>query len=44
MYVNGMGFRGIERLTKVHHTTAIDFGEARGTQLLDAYKLELLGR
>ncbi|NET79435.1 MAG: hypothetical protein F6K60_27020 [Okeania sp. SIO1F9] len=23
MYVNGMGFRGIERVTGIHHTTVI---------------------
>jgi len=25
MYLNGMGFRGIERVTEIHHTTIIDW-------------------
>jgi transposase-like protein len=25
MYVNGIGFRGIERVTGVHHTTVINW-------------------
>ena len=37
MYVNGMGFRGIERVTGVHHTTVITWVEQVGELLPDAY-------
>lgn len=37
MYVNGMGFRGIERVTVVHHTTVITWVRQVGEQLPDAY-------
>jgi transposase-like protein len=30
MYVNGMGFRGIERITGVHHTTIINWVKSVG--------------
>jgi transposase-like protein len=35
-YVNGMGFRGIERCTGVHHTTVIHWVKQLGNQLPDA--------
>ncbi len=37
MYVNGMGFRGIERVKGVHHTTVITWVKAVGNLLPDAY-------
>ena len=37
MYVNGMGFRGIERVKKVHHTTVITWVKQVGERLPDAY-------
>ncbi len=37
MYVNGMGFRGIERVTGVHHTTVIAWVKQVGANLPDAY-------
>ena len=37
MYVNGMGFRGIERVTGVHHTTVISWVKQVGSHLPDAY-------
>jgi transposase-like protein len=37
MDVNGMGFRGIERVTGVHHTTIITWVKQVGTKLPDAY-------
>ncbi len=40
MYVNGMGFRGIERVTGVHHTTVIYWVKQVGEQLPDAYDPE----
>ena len=33
MYVNGMGFRGIERVTGVHHTTVINWVRQVGERL-----------
>ncbi len=36
LYVNGMGFRAIERVTDVHHTTVIYWVKQRGAQLADA--------
>lgn len=38
MYVNGMGFRGIERVTGIHHTTVIRWVKLVGEQLPDAYE------
>jgi hypothetical protein len=35
LYVNGMGFRGIERVTGVHHTTVINWVRQVGKQLPD---------
>ena len=40
MYVNGMGFRGIERVTSVHHTTVIYWVKQVGECLPDAYAPE----
>ena len=37
MYVNGMGFRGIERVKGVYHTTVITWVKAVGNLLPDAY-------
>ena len=42
MYVNGMGFRGIERVTGVHHTTVITWVKQVGTLLPDAYSPETI--
>lgn len=38
MYVNGMGFRGIERVKGVHHTTVITWVKQVGERLPDAYE------
>jgi len=40
MYVNGMGFRGIERVTKIHHTTIINWVKQASELLPNAYELE----
>lgn len=40
MYVNGMGFRGIERVTGVHHTTVITWVKQVGKRLPDVYDPE----
>jgi transposase-like protein len=37
MYVNGMGFRGIERVKGVHHTTLITWVKQVGERLPNAY-------
>jgi hypothetical protein len=37
MHVNGMGFRGIERVTGVHHTTVITWVRQVGELLPNAY-------
>ncbi len=37
MSLNGMGFRGIERLTGVHHTTVLYWVKLVGENLPDAY-------
>jgi len=37
MYVNGIGFRGIERVTGVHHTTVINWVRQVGEGLPFAY-------
>ena len=37
MYVNGNGFRAIERVTGVHHTTVISWVKQTGSLLPDAY-------
>ncbi len=36
MYVNGLGFRAIERVKKVHHTTVINWVKQVGNSLSDA--------
>ena len=36
MYVNGNGFRAIERVKKVHHTTVINWVKQVGRSLPDA--------
>ena len=41
MYLNGMGFRGIERVTGVHHTTVINWVKQVGELLPDAYDPEV---
>ena len=40
MYVNGMGFRAIERVKGVHHTTVITWVKQVGELLPDAYDPE----
>ena len=40
MYLNGMGFRGIERVTDIHHTTVINWVKQAGKNLPDAYQPE----
>jgi hypothetical protein len=40
MYVNGSGFRAIERVTGVHHTTVITWVKQIGQLLPDAYAPE----
>ncbi len=35
MYLNGMGFRGIERVTKIHHTTIIDWVQEAEAKLTE---------
>lgn len=42
MYVNGMGFRGIERVKGVHHTTVITWVKQVGELLPDAYAPETI--
>jgi len=41
MYVNGMGFRAIERVKNVHHTTIINWVKQVGTLLPDFYDPEI---
>lgn len=36
MYLNGMGLRGIERVTKIHHTTVINWIKDAKIKLPDA--------
>ena len=40
MYLNGMGLRGIERVTGIHHTTVMHWIRAAGRQLPDAPEVE----
>jgi insertion element IS1 protein InsB len=40
LYVNGMGFRAIERVKQVHHTTVITWVRQAGQQIPDAYEPE----
>lgn len=42
LYVNGMGFRGIERVKDVHHTTVINWVRQVGEHLPDAYEPEIV--
>ena len=42
MYVNGMGFRAIERVKNVHHTTIINWVKQVGELLPDFYNPETL--
>jgi transposase-like protein len=35
MYLNGMGLRGIERVTDIHHTTVMGWVKAAGLNLPD---------
>ena len=41
MYLNGMGFRGIERVTGVHHTMVINWVKQVGDLLPDSYNPEI---
>jgi insertion element IS1 protein InsB len=40
MYLNGMGLRGIERVTEIHHTTIMRWIREAGHQLPDAPEAE----
>ncbi len=40
MYLNGMGLRGIERVTDIHHTTILHWVRAAGLSLPDAPESE----
>ncbi|BAQ61880.1 hypothetical protein GM3708_3506 (plasmid) [Geminocystis sp. NIES-3708] len=40
MYVNGLGFRAIERIKGIHHTTIINSVKAVGELLPDSYNPE----
>ena len=40
MHLKGMGFRGIERVTDIHHTTVINWVRQAGNNLPNAPKLE----
>ena len=42
MYLNGMGFRGIERVKGVHHTTIIYWVKQLGEKLPDAAKEDVI--
>jgi len=42
MYLNGMGFRGIERVIGVHHTTFINWVKQVGELLPNAYDREVI--
>ncbi len=42
MYLNGMGFRAIERVTGVHHTTVIYWVKQLGNQLPDTPEIEAI--
>ena len=35
MYLNGMGFRAIERVTGIHHTTIMNWVSESGQELLE---------
>jgi len=40
MYLNGMGLRGIERVTQIHHTTVMHWIREAGHQLCDVPESE----
>jgi len=40
MYLNGMGLRGIERVTEIHHTSVMHWLRDAGHQLRDAPESE----
>lgn len=42
LYVNGMGFRAIERCTGVNHNSVIQWVKQSGTQLADAPVSEMI--
>ena len=42
MYLNGMGFRGIERVTNIHHTTVINWVKQAGENLPNADHPEVI--
>lgn len=42
LYSNGLGFRAIERVSGVHHTTVINWVKQSGQQLPDAYEPEVI--
>jgi transposase-like protein len=42
MYVNGLGFRAIERMKGVHHTTIINWVKQVGELLPDTYEAETI--
>lgn len=42
MYLNGMGFRAIERVTGVHHTTVIYWVRQKGEKLPDFIPTEVI--
>lgn len=42
MYLNRMGFRGIERVKGVHHTTIIHWVKQLGEKLPDAPKEDVI--
>ncbi len=42
MYVNGMGFRGIQRVKGVHHTTVIYWVKQIGQHLPDTYAPQVI--
>jgi transposase-like protein len=42
MYLNGMGFRGIERVKGVHHTTIIYWVKQLGEKLPDVPKEDVI--
>ena len=42
MYVNGMGFRAIERVKGVHHTTIMNWVKQVGELLPDFYDAQII--
>ena len=44
MYVNGMGFRAIERIKGVHHTSIINWVKQVGELLPEAYEPDTISR